>query len=143
MTQEELMIGNWVAYKNDFPNKHLQGMIGTVVGIAGRIDIRTTDGKFHDSEHPNWLQPVPLTKEILDKNFRGYPQRYNGWNDVIYYDVKDEYEIHLTGNDVSLNINYDDSEHAAHDKIYLFDLPYVHTLQHALRLIGYDKEVII
>lgn len=89
------------------------------------------------------IEPIILTKEILDKNFRGYSQRYNGWNDVIYYDVKDEYEIHLTGNDVSLNINYDDSEHAAHDKIYLFDLPYVHTLQHALRLIGYDKEVII
>lgn len=78
MKANELMIGDFLRYKQGFPDTYLQGKIVKVCGIDGRVDVRTiNDDKFHESEHPNWLEPIPLTPEILEKN--GFTHYGESW----------------------------------------------------------------
>ena len=75
------------------------------------------------------LRPIPLTREILEKN--GMKFRTNvGW-----FAEDDEYflEISTKGDNVYWTIN--DWEYS------LLKLNYVHELQHALKLCGIKKEI--
>lgn len=54
MKASELMLGDYLRYKTNFPDKALQGKVVNVVGVEGRVSVRTIDdGKYHESEHPN------------------------------------------------------------------------------------------
>lgn len=143
MKASELMLGDFLRYKQNFPFTQLQGKVVKVCGLDGRVDVRTIDdGKFHESEHPDWLEPIPLTQEILEKNFRGC-KRGSGSLTYFVYELNEEYFIRASARSVDFCTHYDDSEHAAHDDIYLVELKYVHTLQHVLPLYGIDKEITI
>ena len=106
MKANELMIGDWVAQPvNDEPCK--------VVSLMS--DIELDDGGFYEE-----VEPIPLTTEILEKNF---PTIEDGvaWEETEEGDlffIRVEYDKHIKGifNDV-------------------------HELQHALRLAGIDKEI--
>ena len=75
MDYTNLMVGDWVRFRNDYPQKELQGKIAKVRGINGRVDVRTLDGEYRNSEHPNWLEPIPITPEILaDNGFEYYSE---------------------------------------------------------------------
>lgn len=144
MKAEDLMVGDFLRYKQDFPDTHLQGKIVKVCGIRGRVDaITIDDGNFHESEHSDWLEPIPLTPEILERNgFRSY-------GDSWYIPCDDEnvrigFHMYVTVLDIKT------------DNVSLYKkLPYgyrstvkdetlsVHELQHALRLCEIDQEIVL
>lgn len=97
---------------------------------------------WQDGDDIGWAEPIPITPEILNKNFRGY-KRGSGALTYFVYELNEDYFIRAGAGDIDLCMHYDDSEHAAHDDIYLVELKYVHTLQHALRLFGFDKEIVL
>ena len=83
-----------------------------------------------EMEVPEW-EPIPLTPEILEKNGLA--------NDPYGCHFKeDEYmalEISVEEEGIYWTINY--NEYA------ILKLKYVHQLQHALRLCGINKEIVI
>lgn len=121
MEANELMIGDFLRYKRNFPDTHLQGKIVKVCGVRGRVDVITIDdGNFHESEHPDWIEPIPLTAEILEKNFPE-PDVIAWWP---FEDGRFHCETETDGNImVSGAFNY------------------LHELQHALKLVGVEKEI--
>lgn len=115
MKANELMDGDFLRYKQDFPYASLQGKIVKVCGIRGRVDVRTIDdGKFHESEHPNWLEPIPLAEAFMQKNFPT-PE------EIVWWPL----------NDGSFRVEMQDDTH-----LIIGKYNYVHELQHALRLFG-------
>lgn len=143
MKANELMVGDFLRYKQDFPNTHLQEKIVKVCGIRGRVDVITIDdGNYHESVHPDWLEPIPITAEILEKNGMKVFEHRNPWQEaknlikkwyskdgrfyVSYYRVGDMF-TYTVGNNVSR----------------ICGIKNVHQLQNALRLCGIEKEIII
>ena len=127
MNCKDLMVGDWVRFKENYPQKELQGKIAKVKGVRGRIDVKTQDGEYYESEHPDWLEPIPLTEEILVKN---------GWRkEPVTIDIDDDYAIWLG----EILISQDEDEFNYED----IELKYVHTMQHLLRLCGIEKELTI
>ena len=68
------------------------------------------------------LEPIPLAPDIFEKN---------GFKDIDKEDNCDGYDIYWTNGD-GYSINAQDLR-----------LHYVHELQHALKLCGIDKEIVI
>lgn len=127
MKANELMIGDFLRYKQDFPHTHLQGKIVKVCGIRGRVDVRTIDdGNFHESEHPDWLEPIPLTPEILEKNGFQY-------NNLPFVQGWEQFGLTLYRGGNGYRINCETNVALVIDS--------VHELQHALRLCQIDKEI--
>ena len=102
MKATELQIGDWILY-GDKPVKVLQ---------------LSENGKY------DWVKPIPLTPEILEKN---------GWKETQYWheyqDGKNTIQCCLP--DMRGKINGIDIEH--------FKCEYVHQYQHLLRLCGLDE----
>lgn len=139
MTKEELMIGDWVL----------------VLGIPMRIaELGTVMAVFLDeNEEESYnsyaiIEPVPITKEIVEKNgFSRHPD----------YDYSDEvYRLFVGEEDdgddylkfYSIEICPKNSRIRIHRYIYpipdtefMGTIRYVHELQHALRLCGIEKEI--
>lgn len=134
MEAKDLMIGDCLRYKTDFPDKVLQGKIVKVVGINGRVSVRTIDDDvYHDREHSDWLEPIPIAPKILEKNGFGKLITY-GTEKWIYGDIR--MNIYSSGcwrfcADTKRNEN---------SVIYIH---FVHELQHALRLCGIEKEIVL
>lgn len=127
MDYTNLMVGDWVRFRNDYPQKELQGKIAKVRGINGRVDVRTLDGKYHNSEHPNWLEPIPITPEILADN---------GWEIISASQAYERWWLGAEETKIALD--------AFNGKYYYreeLDILYVHELQHLLKLCGIKQEL--
>lgn len=111
MKATDLMIGDWVK-----PSCWNEQVI--LVG-EGRVTVNS------DSYTDDEINPIPLTAEILNKNFRADKQwGENGWfiND----------HIHIFWESIGVyHIQY----------MEIVAIEYVHELQHALKLCGIDKEI--
>lgn len=141
MKGTELQIGDWVRYKANYPDKSLQRKICQVEGNHGRIDVRTLDGCYHESEHPDWLEGVELKSEHLLTNEwtvdrygiirmeQSNPERRAKWNP----------ESHIC------EVTRDDSTYSTRRRKKLVSkyVDYVHELQHALRLCEIEKEIVL
>lgn len=133
LTPRDIMIGDWVLWKN----KNVQ--IAAVSGIKysfGQIDVTLAycnDEKVLESHDIKTISPVPLTAEILSKN--KFEKHYDG--DIVIY-------THPQGIIIEMGINYklfDDGRfyvRGIQHRLY-----YVNELQHALRLCGVDKEIVL
>ena len=99
-------------------------MIGDWV-LIGNNHIRVTS--LQEGKDYVEVQPIPLTAEILEKN--GFSDNYAD-DDLSYAAdaVGDIIGVHILG------------QGGLMDEMY-FD--YVHQLQHALRLCGIDKEIVL
>lgn len=126
MTQEnilkptDLMIGDWI----QFPD-------GThrVYSIDGyNISWVSLNAGYHTYEISK-LKPINLSSEILEKN--GWKERPTGY--VFYTDGK-RYDNSLWYIFGSNTFVVDNAE---------FQINYVHQLQHALKLCGIEKEIIL
>lgn len=135
--------GDWlIPYKCEEPHKVRQ--ISYQEEPAGKWTIITFEGKDFGETwyYPASCKPIPLTKEILEKN--GFVSNLTwhhcdieignyivcvqfGYNNKIWY-VK----IHQTGKD-----NVVPSEKTS---LYLTHIQHVHQLQHALRLCGIEMK---
>lgn len=74
---------------------------------------------------PNVISPIPLTGEILDKNFSADKQ----WGESGWF-INDHIHIYRESFGV-YHIQY----------MELVEIQYVHELQHALKLCGIDKNI--
>lgn len=129
MTANELMVGDWVLWKD----KPVQiARVSGVVYSFGHIDVTLAHCgsgvlETHDIKS---ISPIPLTTEILEKNeidtvfktrYKGFYLEYHAEVGMIMLYVYNNGSFQPTG----------------------VGFKYVHELQHALRLCGIDKEIII
>lgn len=129
MKAEELMLGDWVLEGGLYPHK------------VGCLD-EQIDGML-----PECYSPIPLTTEILEKN--GFENDFYEDESVAdYIKVRNEgYSLHSTAHEWDsalitwcnghVNVVTDFSGE------YRGEIGYVHQLQHALRLCGIDKEIVV
>ena len=132
MKANELMIGDWVY--NPFTRKTL----------------RLTFGRDIDLVEGLCLEPIPLTAEILEKN--GFEELMSKGKGVAAMFGR---EVEHTGvwmyciPDTFDSVSYVPERKLLHLKFMeggitdLHNLQYVHELQHALRLFGIEKEIIL
>ena len=132
MKANELMIGDWVK----FPTSDLCHKVYAVQGKSVKFDNKY----WYKADK---LEPVPLTAEILDKNCADNvrERKYVGREWTWYNDDMDYIEVstHAGGFDCrdGFFVSANDGEY------YLFVIRYVHELQHALRLCGIEKEIVL
>lgn len=116
MKVEDLMIGDWYWWEAE--------------GKKYPMQVTKDTFRLSDEDISNF-QPIPLTPEILEKN---------GLTNDPYgcHFKEDEYmalEISVEEEGVYWTISYNEYS--------ILKLKYVHQLQHALKLCGIDKEIII
>lgn len=118
MKVEELMTGDWYWWEAE--------------GKKYPLQVTKDTFKLMDEDISNF-QPIPITKEILEKNgFEGikegrFPSLRNHYNDIIFQLERIEEERYCK-------------------ILYIFkNIPicYVHELQHALKLCKINKEIIV
>ncbi|MBR5030871.1 MAG: hypothetical protein IKT03_05580 [Muribaculaceae bacterium] len=129
MNIRELMIGDWVDI-NGLPvqvfelayNHNEKEMTIGILDPQGEIY-----SAFYGYDH---IEPIPLTPEILEKNFSSTAYWYFIGTDKFCFRIdkyKDKWDLYFgrdgKGTNLRIKINY------------------VHELQHALRLCGIDKEI--
>ena len=95
------------------------------------------------------LEPIPLTQEILEKN--GFEKSYSsiltadGYKKLPQYKYKNMTQVQDICRNL-ITISYSDLEGGVYDiqcgiGSHIYDLKYVHQLQHALRLCGINKNI--
>lgn len=143
MKANELMIGDWVEPR--------QCMIPTVYcrveGIYpdGTVSLDKAERLFTLDE----LKPVILTPEILLNN--GFTEVFNsvltaeGYKNIPVYKYKNMNQAQDICHNL-IRITYSSSKGGVYDiqsgiGSHIFDISYVHELQHALRLCGIEKEI--
>ena len=139
MKAEELMIGDWVLWKN----KPVQ--IAEISGIKysfGHIDVvlaHCNDDNLLESHDIKSIEPIPITPSILEKNgFMEYRYRQGDWFFVIENKENETLAIVSYGTSHRLEIESWD------DLIGSFErggIKYIHQLQQAMRLCGISKEI--
>lgn len=129
----DVMVGDFLQNTN--------GNVGRVIGIQpynqGPSDIIMNYNGGTCFSDTKMLQPIPLTTEILEKNFsRPLFSR-------CFFDGNDFYELMIHEvNDGTWIIKHDNIEfsHIPRQQVLV---GYVHELQHALRLCGIEKEIVL
>lgn len=144
MKASELMIGDWVRFS--YPHHETGQPIERIFKVT---EIEAQLGSYYVwSEekgrmcHPERLQPIPLTPEILEKNgFSLVEVGDNGTGTPSQYRNRFErWLLKTTRKDVALW--YDRLAKYYHvATMQGARLHYIHELQHALRLCGIEKEI--
>lgn len=117
MKANELIIGDWI-YRPDCFDQVKE------IRQNGIIGLDSARGLIPFLE----LEPIPLIPEILEKN--GFSNKGTLW-----YLEEDNFELEHNNNDSFIWI--------VGDVYIVASIKYVHELQHALRLCGITREIII
>lgn len=128
LTAQDLMIGDWV----EFIQSDGQGFYAQVEALIN-------DGIFSESGFyaDNDVSPIPLTAEILEKNFpKSHDIDY--WVDGNFPIIGYSIPCHTDGNLPYVEVSIYDPARVMEFEMYLH---YVHELQHALRLCGFEKDI--
>lgn len=141
MKAEELMVGDWV-----MPLKKLKGIPGKVVTIEGGTDICWIDSKYYSCLFLcRDVEGIPITPEILEKNSDG-GFCYHDCPIIGYNGKRSTYHIGRA----SLYVEWERISmkpyieiHGLGDTFYKNYVACVHELQHALRLCGIEKEIML
>lgn len=137
MKVTDLMVGDWVSYKDDPPYIVRGTSICKVVTIDNGID--------HRNVMDNAINPIPLTEEILVKN--GFEYAYNEVSNMqnkqfLVANIGGHYiEVRLDKKNVAIWYDYDENESDFYSDVFLPLSYFVHGFQHLLRLCGIDKEI--
>lgn len=143
MKANELMIGDLVkvrhlnrigkVYRLDCANGETNGLVALI------------DGDFDHSD----IDPIPITPEILEKNgFRltkaadRYWWAIDGTRDGAMVEIT-LYNPDVHGVKVLTKIHTQSSHEIGVNTVRSCDIESVHELQHALRLCGIDKEIVL
>lgn len=169
MKANELMIGDLLRVTKDVCIKK-----GTIVrvraidaddslhkmGLKGAIRCQPIDDEYGMNIGGVWadfLEPIPLTAEILEKNgFIKDEDRGKEFGQTYHILIPTGYEAHsftvqvtiykepIQGVDVLFKCwGWIPPFNGGLDDIHLCSLKYVHQIQHALRLCGIDKEIVL
>ena len=126
MKIDELMIGDWLLYKSD--------------SLDNAFPIQVTREMFN-KELVVWkdrFEPITLTPEILEKN--GFKVEF--YNDYKVYELNNFKVCKNCCNYFEVCDLWDDSDWGWRI-INFCPCIYVHQLQHALKLCGIDKEIVV
>lgn len=127
MQPEELMIGDWVLYKDE------PIIVFEIDEYYNRINTEPDGYNAIRCIEVSDIKPIPLTEEILEKNFERDEERF--------IDCNEFREIEITEyNDGMWQVVIDEIEMSDLPtwKMYVCD---VHQLQHALKLFGITKDI--
>ena len=131
----DLMVGDWITNRNGFPMQITN--VGDDYAYATWEDNEGDPWEFDDKD--DQPQPIPLTNDILRNNDWGErPLVLSLDYSVLSYNfVKDEGDTHLEIKRDTLIIwfNYEKGLYAD----IIIPIKYVHELQHALRLCGFNE----
>lgn len=140
MKASELMIGDWVTFKDAVEDNNILPV--KIVGIGYQYEgdedeclvqiggSKSCDIITIDDE----IVGIPLTAEILEKN--GFRNIGGHW----YDDAADYYELEIEAYSDSIwRVIYHNTEFNIGDERVF--VGHIHELQHALRLCGIEKEV--
>lgn len=117
MKVEELMIGDWYWWEAE--------------GKKYPLQVTKDTFKLMDEDISNF-QPIPITKEILEKN--GFKKLENKCNYIIHNTlIFDDFTLALCTYDYNSITPYN----------HICYCRYVHELQHALKLCKINKEIIV
>lgn len=144
MKAEDLMIGDWVKYimvthDDEFVDNLIIDKGQSTTKHIIKIDTVADSGVFFKSKFDESfifvsikdLEPIPLTEEILEKNGFEKDRDYGyfiGQSNSGYY-------IYFNNNHLFIQAGYDAIEFAWCE--------YVHELQHALKMCGIEKEIVL
>ena len=128
MKAEELMIGDWVLYNET----HQQ--ILEISCIDDEVYLKT-DELVHLSE----IQPIPLTTEILKKN--GFDTSDPEVKQ--YHFTEDGQSYHFSLRQMYNQKDNKPNGYSFYAFCVLTIIDYVHQLQHALRLCGIEKDIVL
>ena len=110
MYAKDLMIGDWVCTEHDSTPRQVDWIRAGEIGLLWNKIVTSP-----------YLVPIPLTDEILKKNF---PEPTDG---ITWFPQEGGFNCH---------------SYVPHCEINAFGLfKYVHQLQHAIRLCGIKKEI--
>ena len=130
MKKEDLIIGDWVT-RRGVPEEHMR-ICGMNV-LAGVVYL-DQDGCGVTEKFEN-IEPIPLTTEILEKN--GWILKEFGCHKQFQYSFED-YDT-----EIILKIDYEKPNFIVSFFRTSFELKYVNDLQHALKLCGIEKEIVL
>ena len=141
MNVEELMLGDWV-YGYDGEWKPV--CVKQIMGFHPSIVAVHTYGY-----QPDQIKPIPITPEILEKN--GFAKEKEDELGITYYFLERPYTTQITLykepiQDVSILFKAwgrAPSSAGGVNDIHLCSVKYVHEMQHALRLCGIEKEIVL
>lgn len=133
------MIGDWVMPLK----KKLKGIPGRVVTIDGGTNVCWIDNKDYSCLVPcSDVERIPITPEILEKNFENREVRILAGTKTHYCLVNDYFALAVSEyTDSTWEVEYTNCE--AHFPLIRNLVGYVHELQHALRLCGIEKEIVL
>ena len=129
MQAKYLMVGDWVSY-NETPQQILE-----ISGIDDEVYLET-DELVHQSE----IQPIPLTPEILEKN--GFRIIFDGELHVSYFKDIESFHTEVKVDKIGIYQKLSMLDGLGNG-VAIVECKYVHQLQHALRLCGIEKEIIL
>jgi hypothetical protein len=122
MKANELMIGDWFAFRGH-PYKCTASDIASIAECEEKCA-------------PTDISEIPLTPEILEKNFQEFLPGIN-----LMYKLKGPYCVMNEDGQWVFGLVKVDGENSA--RYPLVKISFVHQLQHALRLCGIEKEITI
>ena len=122
MNAKDLMIGDWV--QGFLPDTYSQ-----VCGIINECQVAIMSGGAYMEVSNEDIRPIPLTPEILEKN---------GFTNGQFYGELLYSRWQIQADCFSIRFRREDTEEGGS-----FRCKYVHELQHALRLCGIDKEIVL
>lgn len=134
----ELMINDWVSINgSNYKVKDIKK--NGVIKLYEDTQWGEHEIDFNTDSIEAFLQPIPVTKEILEKNgfkkdnIETWRYHLNDGNDWFIYD---------SDNCILYRKEYNDIKEY-YDYFELFQLKYVHEFQHALKLCKIEKEIIL
>lgn len=155
MKAPDLMVGNLVQLADDYYDIP-KGTVFKVIEIyADTIFAQDIEGAYEGMEFPEYkLEPIPLTPKILVKN--GFKQTGIGGGCIIgeyawggIWDRKSTtvtitfYKGLSSGVALLTKIETTCSHEGGVNMVHSCDIENVHELQHALRLCGIEKEIVL
>ena len=124
MTIKDLMVGDWV--RNDLGETQQVVELREIGAMLYYNDVYSYDE----------IEPIPLTPEILEKNGWFYPKQ-SSWMKLDNPHKELWGCIHTDGTFWLYSSGDCDKDEC------FAEIKYVHKLQHALRLCGIDKEIVV
>ena len=131
MRAEELMVGDWVCTENDSTPRQVDWIRTGEVGLL-----------WNKVATPSYLVPIPITPEILKKN------RFKSWEHGYIFKERIGIGGQTTSATSPIEIIIYEGGHSVimnpHEgKDFQGSIDNVHELQHALRLCGIEKEIVV
>ena len=143
VTSKDLMVGDFVMLHYDINYKTGEPLYTNVritsINEDGTINVSMHDG---DSWDADLINPIPITKELLEKNgferenlitsynhYTGIDNRVSLNDDFYYINSRDVWSVHVDSEDYCTIANC--------------ELTYLHELQHLLKLCNIDFEFVV